>query len=271
LSKPNVFLKKQHKFLRVCSFGMESISRLFVSLGLLTPYCSNEIFVHFNFLNVACLKLLVSKALSILIIAGSFFLKVPQIRALMKARSSEGLSFTMFATETFVFAVGAGYGVRHAFPLSAFFENWVILAQVVTICVLIFHYKNQYVNIVLYIAALATFLGALLFIMPMSMVEIAFSLVIPILIFGRAPQIYSNYKNKNTGALSLTSLFMSFGGGLARVFTSLQEAPSVNIIVGLVIGVLLNLVLIIQILVYGGVGASKTKQVASQTKRTKKD
>ena len=248
---------------------MEFLGRLFVSLGLLTPHCSNELFLHFN-INVVCLKLLISKGLSLLIIAGSFFLKVPQILALLKARSSEGLTFTMFATETFVFAVGASYGVRSGFPLSTFFENWVILAQVVLICLLMFHYKKQQLSMVLYLASVAAFLGAMLFALPMSMVELAFSLVIPILIYGRAPQIYSNYRRKNTGALSLTSLFMSFGGGLARVFTSLQEAPSVSVLAGLIIGVTLNLVLIVQILVYGG-GSKPKSAAAAGNKRTKKD
>jgi mannose-P-dolichol utilization defect protein 1 len=245
---------------------MELIGRLFVSLGLLTPHCSNEVFIHFN-LNVVCLKLLMSKALSLLIIAGSFFLKVPQILSLMKARSSEGLTFTMFGTETFVFAVGACYGVRKGFPLSTFFENWVILAQVAVICALIFHYKKQQAFIVVYLAALALFLGAMLVVLPMHVVDLAFSSVIPILVYGRAPQIYSNYRRKSTGALSFTSLFMSFGGGLARIFTTLQEAPSTLVLSGLVIGVLLNLVLIIQILVYGGGKAA----VKTSGQRTKKD
>jgi mannose-P-dolichol utilization defect protein 1 len=236
----------------------EQVGSLLVSLGLLTPHCSNELFVKWNVLDGACFSLLVSKGLSLLIIVGSFVLKLPQILALLKARNSEGLTFTMFGSETFIFCVAAAYGMRMGFPASTYFENWVILAQTVVIVALMFHYKGQQAAAGVFIAGVALFLGALLFVLPLNIVSLFFSSIIPILIYGRAPQIWSNYQRKNTGALSLLSLAMSFGGGLARIFTTLKEAPSTLNVLGLVIGVLLNLTLILQILAYGG-GRAKAK------------
>lgn len=250
----------------------ELVGRFLVSLGLLTPHCNNELLVKWNVFDGACLSLLISKGLSLLIIAGAFFLKVPQILALLKARSSKGLTFTMFGSETFIFCVAAAYGMRMGFPASTYFENWVILAQTVVIVALMFHYKGQQAAAAVFVVAVALFLGALLWVAPLSIVSLLFSSIIPILIYGRAPQIYSNYRNKDTGALSLLSLALSFGGGLARIFTTLKEAPSTLNVVGLVIGVLLNLILILQILAYrgGGEGKGKAKTAASPS-RTKKD
>ncbi len=251
---------------------MEALGRLLVQANLMTPHCSNELLVKWNVWDVDCISLLISKALSVLIILGAFFLKVPQIRALMKARSSEGLTFTMFGTEAYIFCVAAAYGVRMGFVPSTYFENWVILVQTVIVVVLMFHYKGQPVAAGVFVVAVAVFLFALLWVVPTSVVSLLFSTIIPMLIYGRAPQIWSNYRRKDTGALSLTSLAMSFGGGLARIFTTLKEAPSALNLAGLIIGVTLNLVLILQILTYGSKRqaarpASKDKAGAARTKK----
>ena len=244
------------------------LGSLLVRLGLLNAECSNELFVKLNVLDGPCLKLLVSKGLSMVIILGAFLLKVPQIRALLKARSSEGLTFTMFASETFVFALSAVFGLRSNFPLSTYLENWVVLAQVVVICLLILHYQKKTFSSALYVAALASGLFYLINVAPMSTVNLAYSAVIPILIYGRAPQIYSNWKRKNTGPLSLATLLMSFAGGLARVFTSLQEAPAFLPLVGLAIGLSLTLILIVQIFMYGG--SKKSTATANKVNKPKK-
>ena len=250
---------------------MEFLANTAASLGLMTPHCANEFFLKFNLFrawvisffgwrtltpllsaDMVCLKLLISKALSAGIIAGSFLLKVPQIVTMRKARSAAGLTFTMFISEVFLFATGGSYGYRQGFPLSTYLENWVILAQVVIICVLMFHYRQQPAPMVAFLAAVAAYIGYMTLYAPLAYVDAAFSAVIPIMVYGRAPQIYYNFRAKNTGTLSLTSLLMSFGGGLARIFTTLQEAPSTLILAGYVIGVTLNGILVLQILIYGG-------------------
>ena len=46
---------------------------------------------------------------------------------------------------------------------------------------------------------------------------------LPLLAASRLPQIWQNYMQKSTGQLSFISLFLSFGGGLARIFTTIHE------------------------------------------------
>ena len=172
----------------------------------------------------------------------------------------------MFASETFIFATSATYAARLNLPVMTYLESWVILVQVAVICLLMFYYKKQTFSMLFYAVATAAFVVSMLYVLPMSVVGIAFSSIIPMLLYGRAPQIWSNFQNKDTGALSLVSLIMSFGGGLARIFTTLQEAPSTLILAGLLSGVVLNGILIAQILMYAKKGGSK-KARKSGTKK----
>ncbi len=213
--------------------------------------------------DAACLKLLISKGLSILIIFGSFGLKLPQILTLMAAKSAKGVSLTMFLTETAIFAISGTNGARKGFPLTAYVENWVILSQVVVICVLLCVYSNRTAAALLYVAGTAALLMAL-FAVPATYVELLLSTSILLAIYGRVPQILSNYNNRNTGALSLASFALSFGGGLARVFTTIQEAPSVMALTGYVVGVVLNGIILAQIIMYRHNASKDTAKVATK-------
>ena len=87
-------------------------------------------------------------------------------------------------------------------------------------------------------------------VVPAAVVESLISASIALAIYGRVPQIWSNWKRRDTGALSVATFALSFGGGLARIFTTLQEAPSTMVLVGFVTGVVLNGIIMTQILVY---------------------
>ena len=126
---------------------------------------------------------------------------------------------------------------------------------------------------VFYAALAGGFVFSMLHVFPIQWVEYAFMAIIPMLIYGRAPQIYINWSSKDTGTLSFLSIFMAFGGGLARIFTSLQEAPAPLILAGLIVGALLNGILCLQILVYGGSAkpGKKSKAANGGKKKSKKD
>jgi mannose-P-dolichol utilization defect protein 1 len=254
---------------------MQRVADLVASSGLLSASCSNTLLVDLDVTSelfavlacvcltvngradVPCIKLLISRALSILIIVGSFGLKVPQLLALWKAQSAKGMSKTMFLAETVVFAVSGVNGVRKGFPLTTYLENWVILVQVVGICLLLFHFAKQPLMSVLYLAGLAGLLAGL-FSVPAEYVEALISISIVLVVVSRVPQIKSNWDFKDTGALSFASFALSFGGGLARVFTTLQEAPSLLVLLGFAVGVTLNGIIMTQIYLYSG--KQKTKK-----------
>ena len=70
-------------------------------LIFMTEDCVDNIFIKHNFLDVPCLKLILSKALGVAIVGGSVLVKLPQIMKIYGSASVVGLSVTTFLLETF--------------------------------------------------------------------------------------------------------------------------------------------------------------------------
>eukprot|EP00741_Cyanophora_paradoxa_P003375 tig00000692_g3280.t1 len=70
-----------------------------VVLGVVPRACWTALVDDRKFPDGPCLSFVVSRVLSIGIIAGSVLVKVPQILKIVRARSAEGLSLSMFCLE----------------------------------------------------------------------------------------------------------------------------------------------------------------------------
>lgn len=87
------------------------------------------------------------------------------------------------------------------------------------------------------------------------------------IIVSRLPQIYTNYKNGNTGNLSALTVFMFAAGSSARIFTTLQEVDDFNILIGFLLSTSLNIILAIQIIYYWNSTKVAQKKVADKKKK----
>lgn len=68
--------------------------------GLFTPACFDVFFKQMDFLHAVCLKLLISRGLSIAIVVFSTIIKVPQILKILPTRGKNtGLAPSMFVLE----------------------------------------------------------------------------------------------------------------------------------------------------------------------------
>ncbi|XP_051799663.1 mannose-P-dolichol utilization defect 1b isoform X2 [Acanthochromis polyacanthus] len=196
--------------------------------GLLLTYfmpesCYDEFFLNFNFLDVPCLKVVLSKALGIGIILGSVMVKLPQILKLMGAKSAEGLSFKSVLLELLAITGTMAYSIANKFPFSAWGEALFLMLQTVTIGFLIQHYGGRTSKGLLFLAVYFTLLVILLSpFTSMSVVTCMQASNMPAIIIGRLIQAATNYQNGHTGQLSAISVFLLFAGSLARIFTSLQ-------------------------------------------------
>merc|ERR1719233_2488766 len=81
-------------------------------------------------------------------------------------------------------------------------------------------------------------------------------------------QIYENIKNGSTGQLSSVTVFLFFAGSLARVFTTLQDAPDPILIASVSVTAFFNSVLFLQLIIYSG---AKKKAKVCCNKDGKKD
>ncbi|XP_036404401.1 mannose-P-dolichol utilization defect 1b [Megalops cyprinoides] len=224
--------------------------------GILLAYfmpekCYDEFFLNFNFLDVPCLKIVLSKALGIGIILGSVMVKLPQVFKLIGAKSAEGLSFNSVLLELFAITGTMAYSIAHSFPFSAWGEALFLMLQTVAIGFLIQHYGGNTIRglvfLVLYFSLVTLLMSPLT---PLSVVTMMQASNMPAIIVGRLIQAGTNYRNGHTGQLSAISVFLLFAGSLARIFTSVQETGDSLMALTYVISSCCNGLIAAQVLYY---------------------
>ncbi|KAG5852097.1 mannose-P-dolichol utilization defect 1b [Anguilla rostrata] len=224
--------------------------------------CFDEFFLNFNFLNVPCLKIVLSKGLGIGIILGSVMVKLPQVFKLMGAKSAEGLSFNSILLELFAITGTMAYSIAHKFPFSAWGEALFLMLQTVAIGFLIQHYRGNTIRgvgfIVLYFIVVCVLLSPFT---PLLVITTMQASNMPAIIVGRLIQAGTNYSNGHTGQLSAISIFLLFAGSLARIFTSVQETGDSLMALTYVISSCCNGLIAAQVLYYWNCDPSLKKKV----------
>ncbi|XP_035295069.1 mannose-P-dolichol utilization defect 1 protein isoform X2 [Cricetulus griseus] len=114
---------------------------------LLPEKCYDQLFVHWDFLHVPCLKILLSKGLGLGIVAGSLLVKLPQIFKILGAKSAEGLSLQSVMLELVALTGTVIYSITNNFPFSSWGEALFLTLQTITICFLVLHYRGDTVKV----------------------------------------------------------------------------------------------------------------------------
>lgn len=122
----------------------------------MTPQCHEELFYKFNFFNIVCLKMILSKGLGYGILAGSLLLRVPQIVKILKANSAEGLSVVSELLQLVAIFGVMAYGYMNKFSIAAYGDTYFLYAQgFVIIALVLFYQRNMGLGAVLLPAILA--------------------------------------------------------------------------------------------------------------------
>eukprot|EP00123_Amoebidium_parasiticum_P007423 comp18117_c0_seq1/m.18788 comp18117_c0_seq1/g.18788 ORF comp18117_c0_seq1/g.18788 comp18117_c0_seq1/m.18788 type:complete len:281 (-) comp18117_c0_seq1:483-1325(-) len=247
---------------------------------LFSEKCYDTFFNKQDFSDVVCLKALVSKGLSVGIIAGSFLLKLPQMLKILANGSAEGISFLSYFLELTNYTVAVTHHLRLNNPMIAWFETLNLLLQDIVLLFMIAAYNGQ---IVVGAMAALVYSGMVYALRDESIVdaktlELVVGGSIFLVISSRLPQIWSNFRNGSTGQLSFLTLFLTFGGSAARVFTTIQETPDDKLMMySFIVAATLNGILVLQMFLYwnsskgktGASGKAATKQGASATSTPK--
>ncbi|XP_008326497.1 mannose-P-dolichol utilization defect 1b [Cynoglossus semilaevis] len=225
--------------------------RGFLLAYLMPESCYDEFFLKFNFLDVPCLKIVLSKGLGIGIILGSVLVKLPQILKVIGAKSATGLSFHSVLLELLAITGTMAYSITYKFPFSAWGEALFLMLQTVTIGFLILHYGGKTSRGLLF---LVIYFGLVLLVLspatPLSVVTFMQASNMPAIIISRLIQSVTNYRNGHTGQLSAVTVFLLFAGSLARIFTSIQETGDSLMALTYVISSSCNAVIALQVLYY---------------------
>ncbi|XP_007522245.2 mannose-P-dolichol utilization defect 1 protein [Erinaceus europaeus] len=218
---------------------------------LLPEKCYDQMFVQWDLLHVPCLKILLSKGLGLGIVAGSLLVKLPQVFKILGAKSAEGLSLQSVMLELVALTGTMVYSITNSFPFSSWGEALFLMLQTVTICFLILHYRRQTVKGVAFVACYALILLVLLSpLTPPVVVTLLQASNVPAVVVGRLLQAATNYRNGHTGQLSAITVFLLFGGSLARIFTSIQETGDPLMAGTFVVSSLCNGLIATQLLLY---------------------
>lgn len=218
---------------------------------------------------VDCFKALLSKVLGYGIVAGSIFVKVPQILKMLKNRSGAGINLFSVLLDLTAITLNLSYSFVKGFPFSSWGDVSFLAVQTAIIAALVLHYNGSIVRVIAFVLAYAA--AAFVLMGGLTPIDILWSLQvlnIPILVTGKMSQAYTNFSNGNTGQLSAVTCFMLFFGSLARVFTSIQETGDSLIIITYVLSTFSNGVIVAQLLYYWNVGAGGKK--APQKKEANK-
>ncbi|EKJ75469.1 hypothetical protein HYE68_005495 [Fusarium pseudograminearum] len=232
-----------------------------LGVSLIGDTCYKSLLLDVNIEDVDCIKLGVSKALGIGIIAASAVVKVPQIKKLLSSKSAEGVSFLSYALETASYLISLAYNIRNGFPFSTFGETALIVGQNVIISVLVLNYSGRASLAAVFVAGLAA-AAATLFAENIVDAQTLGHLQAGagvLSVASKIPQILTIFQQGTTGQLSAFAVFNYLAGSLSRIFTTLQEVDDKLILYGFISGFALNAILALQMIFYWNAPSEKAK------------
>lgn len=220
-----------------------------------------------------CFKFVLSKTVGYAIVAGSAGVKLPQLLSVMRARSVGGLAGSSIIIELAATCASFAYFVALGYPFSTWGENAFLFLGQTVMTLLYFHYTSGVLspNCLATIAPIAA-LGMVLYqralpdmVLPTAVCgllrlpsctvtcqQIAGSLPMVLMLFGRLPQIVQNLRQGHTGQLSLVTHLLNVAGNIARIGTILQELDDPIVLASAVSSFVQNSILVAQILLLGG-------------------
>jgi mannose-P-dolichol utilization defect protein 1 len=206
-----------------------------------------------------CILPLISKLLGYAIVAASTTVKIPQILKIVHNKSVRGLSVVAFELEVIGYTIALAYCLHKGLPFSAYGELAFLLIQAIILVAIIYYFSQpmgtkRWIKPLLYCAIAPTVLAGQI---DPLIFEALYASQHAVFFCARVPQIWTNYKNKSTGELSLLTSLMNWAGSLVRVFTSIQEKAPISVVMGSVIGILTNGTILSQIMVYQKSAAKK--------------
>lgn len=113
--------------------------------GIIGEECYKTIVYDGQYMNMPCLKVVISKGIGYGMIVFSSILKLPQIIKIMSAKSVEGLSPASFYMEVLAFTFTIVYNYILKYPFSSYGESVVINIQNIFLVFLLWSYIYIYI------------------------------------------------------------------------------------------------------------------------------
>ncbi|KAL1918949.1 uncharacterized protein VTP21DRAFT_2330 [Calcarisporiella thermophila] len=239
------------------------------AVALITEPCYVSLVERLNLQDTPCLKLAISKGLSVGMVLGGAIVKIPQIITILRHRSAQGLSLPAYYLETLACAITLFYNLNARHPFTTFGEVAFLTVQNAIITLMILYYSQRRGLIA------ATVVGMLAIVqglrtMPSAGLASFQAATIPLNLMSRVPQIYANYQNGSTGHLSAFAVFNYFCGSVARVFTTATELDDPLLLLGNALAAVFNGIIALQMIYYWNTPVKK-EEVREKLQRKRRD
>lgn len=198
------------------------------------------------------LEILLSKALSIAVIAGSCIGKMPQVLAVWQAKSAQGLSKVSIWTEAVSMGVQLSYNIVRQTPLTTYAEVAILFPQMLLLTVVV-AWADSKLGLRVWIACACLCTGVVLMSTGLVSTTVTAAAYAAISLFGIVavlPQVVINYRNKSTGQLSFLVTGMTFGGMGARLYTTFVEVDDIALRASMLLNFSLVSTLMMQFAIY---------------------
>lgn len=214
--------------------------------------------------DTACAKATLSLVLGMGVVCMASVIKLPQMMSVISAQSGDGLSIVTLLVETFGYIYNLSAHYRMGYPVSTYGDFAVLALQNFILIMLVQRFAGKPSTGVATVSAMVFGVGLMCSsAFPVGILKALTLANLPVTFAARIPQIAKSYKNKSTGSLSIVTCCGMFLGSCARVFTTLQDVDSVNILMGYLASASLNGVVAGQVLYYGD---ARRKAIADSKK-----
>mmetsp|Transcript_68154 Transcript_68154/g.158163 ORF Transcript_68154/g.158163 Transcript_68154/m.158163 type:complete len:311 (+) Transcript_68154:51-983(+) len=195
-------------------------------------------------------ELVLSRALSLGVIAGSLVGKLPQVYAIWKARSAAGVSVVSMWVEASSMGIQLAYNIVRGTPLTTYAEVPILFAQLLLL-VLTAAWAEAYLGPRVALGVLSLVVGTAAMALRVVPVVITTALFAANASCGLAimgPQVAMTCKSRSTGQLSFVVVAMTFCGQSSRLFTTMVEVEDPSLRAAHLLNWLLVAALLVQFL-----------------------
>ncbi|XP_058407772.1 solute carrier family 66 member 3 isoform X1 [Diceros bicornis minor] len=166
-------------------------------------------------------------------------LKLPQISAVLAARSARGLSLPSLLLELAGFLVFLRYQCYYEYPLLTYLEYPILIAQDLILLLCIFHFKGNVKRAAPYVALFVT----LWFVLTLQkwIIDLAINLCTFISAASKFAQLQDLWKTRDSGVVSALTCSLASYTCATRIITTLMTTNDLTILTRFVIMLALNM------------------------------
>mmetsp|Transcript_37955 Transcript_37955/g.74666 ORF Transcript_37955/g.74666 Transcript_37955/m.74666 type:complete len:207 (+) Transcript_37955:151-771(+) len=199
------------------------------------------------------------KLIGLVVSGGAVFSKLPQIHRILKTKSVDGLSPSLFLSDVLCNTVTALYHRSEKYPLDTYGECLAFVAQSAAVLLLHLYFSKPAptpAKLRTVAAGIVAYLWVVIKVLRTPEryklhLATLHSFVGVVLQASRVPQILANFRTKNTGQLHAVPWLLNAIGSAGRLVTThTQLGNNPRIAAGFLLSVLTNLTLVYQIHVY---------------------